>query len=74
MESAAFGIFLLIFCGFTTLLAVPIAMAITALIVRRQERTLPSELHTNPALIGLLSFILLMLAACVGLLIWNPTL
>jgi hypothetical protein len=73
MESVSFGCFLIIFFGFAALLAAPIALAITDMIARRQEGVVPSERRPTAVVIGVLSFILLMLAACIGLLFWKPT-
>jgi hypothetical protein len=73
MESFCFAIFLLIFFGFAALLAAPVAVAFGGKIASDQKQLPPNERHQNPVLMAIICFILLMIAACIVLGIWNPT-
>ena len=72
MESICVGGFLFIFLAIAALIAAPIAVAI-GVVVRRHQNDVPSNEHRPDAVvIGLVSFVLLMILACIALLAWNP--
>ena len=73
MESLAFGFFLLIFSGFAAVIAGVLASAIGGLVGWYQMDIPSSERRVSAMAVGCVTFILLMLLACTGLLIWNPT-